>query len=300
MPLFKSLAYALKEARFNPVTILHSSFYAATVTYLRVLKILVKIGSNRFRTYIGETYHGKVVRLKDARKIIAINKNIELRNLYHLLPYKYAKDIILINPHNIVVYECPCRSQKKEPCRPTDVCLVIGDPYVDLLRMFQPFRSRRISQEEALRILQEEDGRGHIHTAWFKRTMLNRFYAICNCCKCCCLGMKFMSEYHVNMFQPSGYRATVGEGCVGCGTCVQQCQFDALTLISILEADIERLQCRVNNERCFGCGVCEGKCLNGAITLIADPEKGIPLDIETLQTNQCKPDYKSDPYRHLN
>src|SRR5512133_1161469 len=209
MSWFKSIAYSLKEARFNPVTILHASCYAATVTYLRILKNLARLKSPELRTYISETYHSKVVRLEDAARIITINEDIELRHLDQVLPYRYAKDLILKNPGNIAVYDCPCRAQKKDPCRPTEVCLVIGEPFADLIRLFQPFRSRRISREDALRILEEEDARGHIHTAWFKSTMLNRFYAICNCCKCCCLGMKFMAEHKIKMLLPSGYRAVI-------------------------------------------------------------------------------------------
>lgn len=282
MSLFKSLTYGLREARFNPLTILHSALYAATVTYLRVLKIIVTIGPHRFRTHLVEAYHGKVVRLDDARRLITINRDIELRNLDQVIPYRYARDIILHNPHNIVVYECPCRAQKKEPCRPTDVCLVVGDPFVDLLRMFQPFRSRRISQEEAVRILRDEDERGHVHTAWFKRTMLDRFYALCNCCSCCCLGMKFMATYHVKMILPSGYRSVVGEGCIGCGACARYCQFDAMELIPVPGNGTQGKRCHVVRERCFGCGICESKCRQGAISLLPDPEKGVPLDIETL------------------
>jgi ferredoxin len=282
MSLFKSLIYGLREARFNPLTILHSALYAATVSYLRILKVIVAIGPQRFRSHLGETYHSKVVRLDDARKLITINRDIEIRNLDQLLPYRYAKDLILKNPHNIVVYECPCRGQKKAPCRPTDVCLVIGDPFVDLLRMFQPFRSRRITPEEAVRILQEEDERGHVHTAWFKRAMLDRFYAICNCCSCCCLGMKFMARYQVKMLLPSGYRSIVGEGCSGCGVCARYCQFDAMELVPVPGSSTGRKRCRVVRERCFGCGICESKCRQGAISLVRDPEKGVPLDIEAL------------------
>jgi ferredoxin len=274
--------YGLKEARFNPVIVIHSTLYAFTVTYLRVLKNLVKIDSPSFRKHIAETYHSKVLRLDDARRIISINRNIELRNLDQVLPYRHAKDIILNNPHNIVVYECPCRGQKEEPCRPTDVCLVVGDPFVDLLRMFQPFRSRRIGPEEAVRILREEDERGHVHTAWFKLTMLDRFYAICNCCKCCCLGMKFMAEYSMNMILPSGYRSVIGENCTGCGACTGFCQFDAMEIIPFVENGKERKRCHVIREKCFGCGICEGKCKKGAITLVLDPDKGVPLNIETL------------------
>jgi len=286
MSLFTSLIYGLKEARFNPAIVLHSALYAATVSYLRVLKNIAKIDSKTIRTHIRETYHGKVLRLDDAGRIITINRDVEFRNLDQILPYRHAKDIILKNPHNIVVYECPCRGQKKEPCKPSDVCLVVGDPFVDLLRMFQPFRSRRISREEALQILKEEDARGHVHTAWFKSAMLDRFYAICNCCKCCCLGMKFMNEHHINMILPSGYRSTIGEDCIGCGLCARYCQFDAMELLPVSEVVSGRKRCHVIRERCFGCGICESKCRNGAISLVPDPHKGVPLNIEALaQTN---------------
>ena len=282
MPWFKSLIYSLKEARYNPITILHASAYAATVTYLRVLKNLARLNSPALRTAIGETYHSKVLRLEDAGKIITINANIELRNLDQVLPYRHAKDLILRNPGNIALYDCPCRAQKTDPCRPTEVCLVIGEPFADLLRLLQPFRSRRISGEEALRILEEEDARGHVHTAWFKSTMLNRFYAICNCCKCCCLGMKFMAEHHIPMLLPSGYRAVIGDGCIGCGRCARRCQFEALEMRSVVEAGKERQRCAVREEKCFGCGICVRQCSQGAISLVLDPAKGIPLDIDQL------------------
>jgi hypothetical protein len=176
MSLIKSFLYNIKEAKYNPITLTHNLSYIATVTYLRVLKYLVKINSKRIRNHVSETYHSKVVRLDDATKIITIKENIELRNLDQVLPYKHAKDIILKNPHNIVAYECGCRGQKKDSCKPSDVCMVVGEPFVDLVRMFQPFRSRRITQEEAIKILKDEDERGHVHTAWFKTALLQDEY----------------------------------------------------------------------------------------------------------------------------
>lgn len=282
MSLIRSFFYSLKEARFNPVTIIHSTFYAATVTYLRVLKNIAKIPSKSLRNYISDTYHGKVLLLDDARRIITVNKEIELKNLDQVLPYGHAKDLILKNPHNIAVYDCPCRGQRQKPCQPTDVCLVVGEPFADLVRMFQPFRSRRISQEEALRILKEEDERGHVHTAWFKSAMLNRFYAICNCCKCCCLGMKFTAEHNMKMLLPSGYLSVVGQGCVGCGECTKSCQFDAMSITSISDSGKVKKRCVVNRDSCFGCGICQSKCRKGAISLVLNPEKGVPLNIEIL------------------
>lgn len=289
MSILKSFLYNMREAKYNPITLAHSTLYAATVTYLRVLKNLLKIDSIWFRDHISETYHSKVVRLDDATKFITINRNIELRNLDQVLPYKHAKDIILRNPQNIVAYECACRAQKKDACKPTDVCLVVGEPFVDLVRMFQPFRSRRISREEALGILKEEDERGHVHTAWFKTAMLDRFYAICNCCKCCCLGIKNMSEYHMKTVLPSGFRAIIGEDCIGCGECARYCQFDAIEMISFSDNGKEKKRGNVIAERCFGCGICESKCKKENISLMLDPEKGIPLNIEDLaQTSEIE------------
>jgi len=282
MSLLKSFLYNIKEAKFNPITLTHNLSYIATVTYLRVLKYLVKIDFKWFRDHMSETYHSKVLRLEDARKIININRNLDLRNLDQVIPYKHAKDIVLNNPQNIVAYECGCRGQKKNSCKPSDVCMVIGEPFVDLVRMFQPFRSRRVSQEEALRILKEEDERGHVHTAWFKTALLDRFYAICNCCSCCCLGIKFMNEHQMRTVLPSGYRAVNGDDCSGCGECAKYCQFDAIEMTTYSDNGKERKKYHVVADKCFGCGICESKCKKENISLITDPEKGIPLNIEEL------------------
>jgi ferredoxin len=274
-----SLAYSLKSIRGNPLAVIHALLYGATVTYLRVLRLLARLPLPALREMISQGYHGKVVKLADARQIITVNRDIALTNLEQVLPYRRARDLILVNPSNISVYQCPCRSLQPTPCLPTEVCLIVGEPFADLVRLVQPFRSRRISAEEALAILEAEDRRGHVHTAWFKSTMLDRFYAICNCCSCCCLGMRFMAQHGMKLLQPSGYRADGGEGCVGCGTCVPACQFGALELVSN-GAGVKR--CRVTRERCYGCGVCERRCTRHALKLVRDPARGVPLDIEAL------------------
>jgi len=274
--------YNMKEANYNPIKIIHGMLYGATVTYIRVLKNLLRFGTPSFRKHVEETYHSKVIRLNDATKFITINKNIELKNLEQVLPYKHAKDIILKNPQNIVAYECACRAQAQTPCKPSDVCLVIGEPFVDLVRMLQPLRSRRISAEEALDILKEEDNRGHVHTAWFKTAMLDRFYAICNCCKCCCFGIKNVRQYKMRSVLPSGYRAITGEDCTGCGECADHCQFEAIEMITKTDNGKKKEIAQIIPEKCFGCGICESKCENENISIIVDDSKGIPLNIENL------------------
>ncbi len=282
MKFIKAFLYYLKETGLRPVTALHGIVYTATATYLRVLSFLMRRRPQSFRDHMAETYFGKVVKLDDAAGIITINRDLELRNLETVLPHKAARDIILKNPHNIVAYECACRAQQKNPCSPTDVCLIIGEPFVDLIRTTQPFRSRRISMDEALEILKQEDDRGHLHTAWFKTVLLNRFYAICNCCKCCCLGMKFTFEYKTKTLLPSGYRAVINDDCLGCGRCSRFCQFEAIELLSSSENGHLKKAAVIDAGKCFGCGVCEGKCETGNISLVLDETKGIPLDIEAL------------------
>ena len=282
MPLIESLMYNMKEANYNPIKIIHGMLYGATVTYIRVLKNLLRFGTPSVRKHVEETYHSKVVRLNDATKFITINKNIELKNLEQVLPYNHAKDIILKNPQNIVAYECACRAQSQNPCKPSDVCLVIGEPFVDLVRMLQPLRSRRISAEEALDILKEEDNRGHVHTAWFKTAMLDRFYAICNCCKCCCYGIKNVKEYKMRSVLPSGYRAITKEDCTGCGECANNCQFEAIEIITVTDNGKKKEIAQIIPEKCFGCGICESKCENENISIIVDDSNGIPLNVENL------------------
>ncbi|MCL5995331.1 MAG: 4Fe-4S binding protein, partial [Chloroflexi bacterium] len=107
--------------------------------------------------------------------------------------------------------------------------------------------------------------------------LLDRFYAICNCCKCCCGGIEAMTRHGVPMMTASGYVARVdARRCVGCGGCERVCAFDAIHVHS---------KAAVDWERCMGCGACEGICPNSAIVLMRDERKGIPLDVWALSGN---------------
>lgn len=220
------------------------------------------------------TYHGKVVPLEEAKNLVSIQEEIILKDLEHVIPYTRAKDIILQNPDRIAALVCPCRSSREEPCYPLDVCLIIGDPFVSFILEHQPEKTRLISSLEAMEILQEEHERGHVHHAFFKDAMLNRFYAICNCCACCC-GAFQAHRNGTPMLISSGFTAEVDTVlCEGCGTCQEFCQFSAIEVIN-QKAVVDRVAC-------FGCGVCVDKCENNAVVLNRDHEKGMPLEIQKL------------------
>ncbi len=223
----------------------------------------------------GDTYHAKVMTRQDASRLLTINQPISLTNLEHVIPYPVARSIILQDPlPSIAVMECPCRLQQKNPCTPIDVCLVIGEPFASFIVEHQSTRARRIEVQEALDIIEAEENRGHIHTAWFKDVMHNRFYAICNCCSCCCLGMKSFFR-GVNRMAHSGYSPVIDyEYCINCGNCTSICPFGAIQLNGELP--------ELDTAKCMGCGICVSHCPSEAISLLLAPERGIPLDIGEL------------------
>ena len=166
-----------------------------------------------------DTYHGKAVPLETAKQLVIIHEELHVHDLEKVIPYKRARSIIMKNPDHIVVLDCPCRASREHPCLPMDVCLIVGDPFASFIREHEPDRSRWITRDEAVAILQAEDDRGHVHHAFFKDAMLDRFYAICNCCECCCGAMQAQRN-GVPMLASSGYVSRVDEDlCIGCGDC---------------------------------------------------------------------------------
>ncbi len=243
---------------------------------LRPLAGLLPYGKDgdRDKPSHADSYHGKVVPLNAARQLVAVQEDVQLMDLERIIPYPRARDIVLRHPDHIVVLECPCRAARPEPCLPLDVCLIIGEPFASLVIEHHPRRARWITSEEAISILSAEADRGHVSHAFFKDAMLNRFYAICNCCSCCCGAMQ-AHQHGSPMLASSGYVSTLDASlCTGCGTCVETCQFDAIYLHDGHAA--------LRAEACMGCGVCVGKCPQGAFTLVRDPTQAEPLEIQAL------------------
>lgn len=248
----------------------------------RPVRLLARVWSGLSRLLLGrrnqssvaDGYHGKVMPLAAARRLVTIGEEIRVADLEQVLPYPRARSIILRNPDHIVALECPCRASRQDPCLPLDVCLIVGEPFAGFVIDHHPRRARRISAPEAAAILEAEHARGHVHHAFFKDAMLDRFYAICNCCSCCCGAM----QAHRNgtpMLAASGYVCRLDESvCVGCGRCGEICPFEALSF----EDDRPAL----DEARCMGCGVCTSRCETGALTLALDPKHGIPLEVLNL------------------
>jgi Pyruvate/2-oxoacid:ferredoxin oxidoreductase delta subunit len=257
---------------------LHGYIYMRwTQKYINALIGMTGSGqtSSKGEHWLAQRYHAKVLTHEHACSIVNLDKPIKRRSLDQIVPYPIARDILLQASPDIVVYECVCRNKQEKHCEPTQVCMIVGRPFTDLVLEHHPGQARRLDRAGALELLEAEHLRGHVHTAWFKDAMMGRFYAICNCCKCCCGGIHEMAVRGVPMITSSGYVAQIDAAlCAQCGDCVEACPFRA-----IRQTDDAVLH---DWARCFGCGVCEVKCATGAITMVRDERKGVPLDVRTM------------------
>jgi ferredoxin len=226
--------------------------------------------------------HGKVLKMKDALKIVTQKEGLALPVSERVVPFKIARDVILENPNAIAVGTCSCRAVQKTPCLPPpqEVCLILGDPFASFIADQNP-KFHKGSQEEAVRIIEDAHKRGEVQCAYFKKDTGNRLIEICNCCACCCMGMRVWNLFGgaIPILAPSGYVSQVSDDCNGCGVCAERtCPFNAISMDERQEKAI------IDLAKCMGCGVCEDRCPVRAISLRREPSKGEPLDIEELRS----------------
>jgi len=180
-----------------------------------------------------------------------------------IFPYERASNL-LGGAKSWGVRDCICRVQKGligEGCgRPVEACLVFA-PAEDAFTGSPDIRV--LSRDEALDVLRKAGEAGLIHSSGNYRRGI---HYICNCCTCCCGVMRGMSEFGIqDAVARSGFRAVVDDGlCVGCGACLDRCQFGALSLADGA-AEVEPA-------RCTGCGLCVTTCALEALRLERTPE----------------------------
>jgi electron transport complex protein RnfB len=89
------------------------------------------------------------------------------------------------------------------------------------------------------------------------------------------------------------------ETCIGCETCLERCQMEALS--------IEEEHAVLDADRCIGCGLCVSTCPSGALTLERKPQEtqpGIPRNqmesfaLRLNARNKAKADLKDKLVRH--
>lgn len=182
-----------------------------------------------------------------------------------ILPFDDVRAILEQTPH-IVLADCNCRAEREfvgQPCPfPRRVCLNLhtDEPSAD--------DGEVITVERALRILEECEEAGLVHTV---SNVQGGWTWLCNCCSCCCEWLRAYTEWRIDTAVVRNYRAVLAvELCTSCEACVERCQVHAITLG---DAIVE-----LSRETCIGCGLCVSSCHAGALRLerLAEAEIILP------------------------
>jgi ferredoxin len=183
-----------------------------------------------------------------------------------ILPYDDVR-ALLQEAKSFRVIDCVCRVQQdqlgKRKCDlPRRVCLSFSS------RELSP-SPHNISREEALGVLDEAEEAGLVHSVSNVEaldTAMQGLSYVCNCCGCCCGILRGITEFGIeNSIAYANYYAVIDpDECVGCGTCIDRCQVDA-----ICEEDGVAI---VDREKCIGCGLCVTGCPDEVPQLIRKPD----------------------------
>ncbi len=199
-----------------------------------------------------------------------------------IFPYERATELIE-EARAWGVRDCICRVQQRLVGRgcahELETCLVFA-PVEGAFDGNETIRP--LTKEEALRLLRRAEEAGLVHTVGNYRDGIRY---ICNCCTCCCGILRGVAEFGVpSAVAHSAFYAVVEEtSCLGCGSCVERCQFGALS--------VQDEVCQVDYARCVGCGVCVIGCPSGALHLQRRPEEEVPplpSDIRTWMLRRAE------------
>jgi Na+-translocating ferredoxin:NAD+ oxidoreductase subunit B len=219
-----------------------------------------------------EDYHrqafSQMLTLQPAyHRIVPIGESVRMD--MEIRPFESASEIVN-KAQAWGVLDCICRVQKAligDPCNhPVDVCMVLSQK-PGVFDHSQVIRA--LTREEALATLKRAAQAGLVHSV---SNVQEEISYICNCCTCACGILRGIAELGIsNVVARSAFINQVDEAlCIGCGTCMEICQFQALSLTG------EVIQ--VHSLRCVGCGVCVPSCEEGALGLVRRPlEEILPI-----------------------
>jgi electron transport complex protein RnfB len=176
-----------------------------------------------------------------------------------VLPYETAITI-LEKADSISVRDCECRITYRNCDKPLRTCLAL-DEFSD--ELVERGAAEEISLEEAKKVLHVANEHGLVHQALYTDWLKGEVFDICSCCPCCCTYLRTYMNYGVkHHIAKSGFTAEVDlEKCIGCGTCLKRCIFQARKL--------ENGKSVVIKENCHGCGLCTTTCPTQATRLTA-------------------------------
>jgi ferredoxin len=224
-----------------------------------------------FEQYYTESGAGLLRDTPSLHRVIPVGEAVPFQ--IEIFPYERASEL-LEGARAWGVRQCICRVQQhlvgKGCDRPVEACLVFA-PVEGAFDHSQA--DRVITKDEALRILRQAAEAGLVHSTGNYRSGARY---ICNCCTCCCGVLRGIAEFGIpTAAAHSAFRMVVEPArCIGCGDCVERCQFGALSVPDDLAV--------IDEARCMGCGQCVLACDVDALGLERRPPEEIDVIPENL------------------
>lgn len=165
---------------------------------------------------------------------------------------------IIEQTDDIAVVRCPCRLSEGNCDNEVESCIQLnrGATY-----NLERGTGRRITKEEAIRLVKDAQDHGLVHTLENRGGAGN---VLCNCCTCCCAIIRpfLKGEPYNKILAPSRFAARVfPEECIMDGLCDDACPVGAVTLDDDADTAV------VDESKCIGCGLCVDSCTTGALSL---------------------------------
>jgi ferredoxin len=169
----------------------------------------------------------------------------------------------------LALQNCICRQSMQTlgvSCKATsrmEVCIGFGllaQMYLDM------GWAREITIEEAKEILKKNEEEGLV----FQLSNSQKADFICSCCGCCCEALAALKRFPnpASIASTNFYARIDPDLCTGCGTCIELCHMEAITLNDDVSS--------INKERCIGCGNCVYACPSDAIKFLNKEQQLVP------------------------
>jgi NAD-dependent dihydropyrimidine dehydrogenase PreA subunit len=180
-------------------------------------------------------------------------------------PVAPFEDVLAIidQQETIALSPCICRTLSTlndRTCdKPLEVCFAFGSHahyYVENKL------GRYISREEAKEVVRQNEKAGLVMQPFNSQ----KVGGMCSCCGDCCGMLRSLKKQPrpADLVQSNYFARVNSEECIGCQTCLDRCQMEAIEMADDKAA--------ILLERCIGCGLCVTTCPQEALKLIKKPE----------------------------
>jgi NAD-dependent dihydropyrimidine dehydrogenase PreA subunit len=234
--------------------------------YERQVGTITKEFAEDFEQYVDEALRDEIVSTTSTPQLRVVPVAESIDHSIDVAAYDDIRDIIK-RQSKIAVAECICKKEKEllgEGCdNPREVCLVFS---TGAYAYIENGIGREISQEDALKILDEAEAAGLVCSP----SNDQKNFVVCLCCGCCCAILVNLKKLpQPSALIASNYYAQVdSDVCTGCETCIERCQMDAISMDDGIA--------KIDLDYCIGCGLCVTTCPSDALSLKEKDDKYIP------------------------